>query len=68
MFTEVGTAQYWEEYFNYVEGYNHKINDYIAFTHPHIYSAINNLKVLETSTGLNYYQHESGKKSLDNQL
>ena len=45
---------------NHVEGYNHKINNYINHVHPHIYSAINTLKTLETSTGLNFYQRESG--------
>ncbi|CAF1120586.1 unnamed protein product [Brachionus calyciflorus] len=45
---------------NHVEGYNHKINNYIDYTHQHIYSPINTLKVLETSTGLNYYQRELG--------
>ncbi|CAF1104867.1 unnamed protein product [Brachionus calyciflorus] len=45
---------------NHVEGYNHKINNYINHTHPHIYSAIYTLKTLETSTGINFFQHESG--------
>ncbi|CAF1018080.1 unnamed protein product [Brachionus calyciflorus] len=45
---------------NHVEGYNLKINKYIDYSHPHIYSAINTLKCLETSTGLNFFQIESG--------
>ncbi|CAF0853002.1 unnamed protein product [Brachionus calyciflorus] len=45
---------------NHVEGDNHKVNSYIDFTHPHIYSAINTFKSLETTTSLNYHQRLLG--------
>ncbi|RNA40753.1 hypothetical protein BpHYR1_003377, partial [Brachionus plicatilis] len=45
---------------NHVEGYNRKINSYIDYNHPHIYSAINTLKGLETTTSLNYCQRLIG--------
>ncbi|CAF1055897.1 unnamed protein product [Brachionus calyciflorus] len=45
---------------NHVEGFNHKINLYIEYNQPNIFSAINTLKGLETSTSLNYYQRQLG--------
>ncbi|CAF0717108.1 unnamed protein product [Brachionus calyciflorus] len=45
---------------NHVEGYNNKINSYIDYSHPHLYSAIKTLKDLETSTVLNYIQRKNG--------
>ncbi|CAF0824223.1 unnamed protein product [Brachionus calyciflorus] len=60
-------TEMWNHYYNdgprinnHVEGYNSKLNKYIDRNHPHIYSAIKTLKDLETTTGLNFYQRESG--------
>ncbi|CAF0916621.1 unnamed protein product [Brachionus calyciflorus] len=46
---------------NHVEGFNHKINNYIDNNHPHVYSAINTLKCLETTVSLNFFKRKNGE-------
>ncbi|CAF0873483.1 unnamed protein product [Brachionus calyciflorus] len=43
---------------NHVEGFNLKINNYIDKNHPHVYSAINTLKGLETTLSFNYFKEK----------
>ena len=44
------------------ENYNGKVNNYIDFSHPNIFSFINTFKGLETTAILRYFGHKEGKE------